>query len=169
MKDKLLDGINNTLLSFVNDTIDKKNAEKDNDTKPSNIKIGSTFGIGDFIVLGENAGKEANGNFNMVKYENDVKHEYGHTKQYDNMGPVKFIKDIAIPSMRGYTKSSKGEDIDYYAQPWERGADINGGVNRGEDYERLPGIGTAPDESSYYVKLKKIKQKILKFLDELNE
>ena len=64
-----------------------------------------------FIVLGDNAGKDANGDFNINEYEKDVRHEYGHTKQYDNMGPVKFIKDVAIPSMRGYTKSSKGEKM----------------------------------------------------------
>ena len=104
-----MDGINNNVLSVVNDTIDKINKDKDKDAKPSDIKIGSTFGIGDFIVLGENAGKDANGDFNINEYEKDVRHEYGHTKQYDNMGPVKFIKDVAIPSMRGYTKSSKGE------------------------------------------------------------
>lgn len=169
VKDKLLDGINNNILSVVNDTIDKINKDKDKDAKPSNIKIGSTFGIGDLIVLGDNAGKDANGDFNINEYEKDVKHEYGHTKQYDNMGPVKFIKDVAIPSMRGYTKSSKGEKINYYAQPWERGADINGEVDRGKEYAGLEGIGTSQDDSSYYVKLKKFKQKILKFLDELNE
>ena len=147
----------------------KINKDKDKDAKPSDIKIGSTFGIGDFIVLGENAGKDANGDFNINEYEKDVRHEYGHTKQYDNMGPVKFIKDVAIPSMRGYTKSSKGEKINYYAQPWERGADINGKVDRGKEYAGLEGIGTSQDDSSYYVKLKKFKQKILKFLDELNE
>ena len=76
---------------------------------------------------------------------------------------------FAIPSMRGYTKSSKGEKINYYAQPWERGADINGEVDRGKEYAGLEGIGTSQDDSSYYVKLKKFKQKILKFLDELNE
>ena len=129
----------------------KINKDKDKDAKPSDIKIGSTFGIGDFIVLGENAGKDANGDFNINEYEKDVRHEYGHTKQYDNMGPVKFIKDVAIPSMRGYTKSSKGEKINYYAQPWERGADINGKVDRGKEYAGLEGIGTSQDDSSYYV------------------
>ena len=49
------------------------------------------------------------------------------------MGPVKFIKDIAIPSMKGYTEDMDEEE--YYSQPWEKGADELGGniiLNRGK-------------------------------------
>lgn len=168
IKDKLLDSINKNILSGVNKAIDKINKEKDKDAKPSNLKIGSTFGIGDFIVLGENAGINDYGKFTMQEYENDVRHEYGHTKQFDNMGPIKYFKDVAIPSMIGYTRSNKeGENFDYYAQPWERGADINGNVNRGKYYDN-EGIGTKPDLSSPYVTINKYIAKLKKLLDQLN-
>lgn len=167
VKDKLLDGINNNILSDVNDTIDKINKDKDKDAKPSNIKIGSTFGIGDLIVLGENAGKDANGDFNINEYEKDVRHEYGHTKQYDNMGPVKFIKDTAIPSMKGYTEDMDEEE--YYSQPWETGADELGGTKRNLEYlEGSYSIGTKPDDKSLYRKSKQFFQKLVDWLDRLN-
>lgn len=162
-----MDGINNNVLSIVNDTIDKINKDKDKDAKPSDIKIGSTFGIGDFIVLGENAGKNKYGKFDDTVYENDVKHEYGHTKQYDNMGPVKFIKDIAIPSMKGYTEDMDEEE--YYSQPWEKGADELGGTKRNFDYlEGSYSIGTEPDDKSLYGKSKQFFQKLVDWLDRLN-
>lgn len=151
-------------MDVVNDAINKKNKT----ATPKNIKIDSTFGIGDFIVLGENAGINDSGNFTMQKYENDIRHEYGHTKQYDNLGPVKFIKDIAIPSMEGYTKNIN-QDKDYYSQPWERGADELGGVKRNFNYNQGSfSIGKDTNETSLYVLGKKYLQKLIKFLDGLN-
>lgn len=166
VKDKLLDGINNNILSVVNDTIDKINKDKDKDAKPSNINIGSTFGIGDFIVLGQNAGM-INQKFDMNTYKKDIQHEYGHTLQYDNMGPIKYIKDVAIPSMKGYTEID--DTVKYYSQPWERGADKLGKVNREISYEEgsYP-LGDNTNEKSLYVKKKRFIKNIADWLDGLN-
>ncbi|WMJ23167.1 hypothetical protein RBG61_00485 [Paludicola sp. MB14-C6] len=54
-----------------------------------------------------------------------VKHEYGHFVQLQYLGTLKYIKKIAIPSV-----SSKATHDEYYSQPWERSADIFGGVQR---------------------------------------
>ena len=59
-----------------------------------------------------------------------VKHEYGHTVQESILGFAKYVKYIAIPSLRS-------RDIpyrDYYSLPWERTADLFGGAvhNEGE-------------------------------------
>ena len=166
IKDKLIDGINDNVIPTINKAIEKTNKALNSNINKINTDIGSTFGIGDVIVLGQEAGKSG-GNFSMKEYENDIKHEYGHTKQYDNLGPIKFIKDIAIPSMKGYTKSMS--DSDYYSQPWERGADELGGVKRNYNYKQgsFP-IGKDKNENSLYVLGKKYLQKLIKFLDGLN-
>jgi len=62
-----------------------------------------------------------------------VRHEYGHTKQLDRLGPIKYYKHIGKPSM----KSTVAGDF-YYEQPWEVFADIEGGViSRRHDEETV--------------------------------
>ena len=54
--------------------------------------------------------------------EDVLRHEYGHTKQLQELGFVKYTIDIGIPSMLDLG------DGDYYSKPWEITADIYGGV-----------------------------------------
>ena len=54
-----------------------------------------------------------------------VRHEFGHTQQLGRLGLIRYIKYIAIPSMR-----SDPYDPDYYVLPWEITADIFGGAGR---------------------------------------
>ncbi len=66
---------------------------------------------------------------------NDVKHEYGHTVQFDNMGFWNYIKYVAIPSVTAYhLDKDKDSELpyDYYTAPWEAEADAFGGVEREE-------------------------------------
>ncbi len=71
-----------------------------------------TFGIM-FLTRGTNTGPNP---------EDTVRHEYGHTKQMDELGVIKFALCIAIPSAAEW---GEGE---YYDKPWEVTADIYGGV-----------------------------------------
>lgn len=54
-----------------------------------------------------------------------VPHEYGHTVQLRQLGLVRYLASIAIPSIK-----SKAEGEAYYDQPWEVTADVYGGVDR---------------------------------------
>jgi len=57
-----------------------------------------------------------------------VKHEYGHTQQEEYLGTSTYIGSIAMPSLIGYNQILSYED--YYSQPWERTADMLGGLDR---------------------------------------
>ena len=54
--------------------------------------------------------------------EDIVRHEYGHTKQLQQLGPIKYAVAIGLPSA---LEMGGG---DYYSRPWEITADIYGGV-----------------------------------------
>ena len=51
-----------------------------------------------------------------------VRHEYGHTKQLEQLGVINYALCIGIPS---WLQWGTGE---YYSKPWEITADIYGGV-----------------------------------------
>ena len=55
--------------------------------------------------------------------EDEIRHEYGHTKQLKKLGLVKYTMYICMPSMFEW-----GSDSVYYRRPWEITADIYGGV-----------------------------------------
>lgn len=76
------------------------------------------------ILLNSNKGKHKR----YYATDTTVKHEYGHILQLKLLGPLKYWRFIAFPSMRGYHKHIPYSD--YYNQPWERGADYLGGVER---------------------------------------
>ena len=86
-------------------------------------------------LMGENAfsyGVIVMGNGETMSV-NDVKHEYGHFLQLCTMGKDKYFKDVALPSLTGFCLDVQDKlPFDYYSSPWEAGADILGGVNRGE-------------------------------------
>ena len=71
-----------------------------------------TFGA---IVLSNSFGGEE-------CHEDVLRHEYGHTKQKEQLGVLKYITDIAIPSIIDYGSGQ------YYDKPWEVTADVLGGV-----------------------------------------
>jgi hypothetical protein len=54
-----------------------------------------------------------------------VKHERGHLDQMRELGTLKYLVGIGIPSA-----TSKVEGPEYYDQPWEIGADRSGGIDR---------------------------------------
>ena len=56
----------------------------------------------------------------------DVKHEYGHSVHFSQIGIVNYTATVAIPSLIGYFTVSTEN---YYSQPWEYIAEILGGVN----------------------------------------
>ena len=57
-----------------------------------------------------------------------LKHEYGHTIQFDLLGPVVYLFGVGIPSLYDYF-TIKDSDI-YFQEPQEIMADLLGGVNR---------------------------------------
>ena len=57
-----------------------------------------------------------------------VRHEYGHSLQEEYMGFFRYLKKVAIPSVKGYRKRLPLKE--YYEQKWERDADILGNVKR---------------------------------------
>ena len=52
-----------------------------------------------------------------------LKHEYGHTKQLDKLGLIKYLLYVGIPSYGEWGSES------YYLKPWEIIADMEGGVD----------------------------------------
>ena len=94
-----------------------------------------SFGI---IVLGPDVDKNDH---------NKVKHEYGHTEQFDKMGVWNYIKDVGIPSVTAYLLD-KNRDLpyDYYTAPWEAEADEVLGVLRSKEYLDEPWT----EENGYY-------------------
>lgn len=59
---------------------------------------------------------------NRNNAEDVVRHEYGHTKQLQQLGVVKYVIDIGVPSALEIGGGS------YYSRPWEITADVYGGV-----------------------------------------
>ncbi len=55
--------------------------------------------------------------------EDEIRHEYGHTKQLKYLGIMKYILCIGIPSFKEW-----GSDREYYRRPWEITADMYGDV-----------------------------------------
>ena len=85
----------------------------------------TSFSISNTIVLNRNENKN-NGGMDTVK------HEWGHTAQQSLIGTKKFVMRIAAPSMVGCLINPSAKT--YYSLPWERSADLLGGVNRSSGY-----------------------------------
>ena len=60
---------------------------------------------------------------------NDLNHEYGHTKQFDLLGPVYYTIGVAIPSLHDYF-TIRNDSSRYYNEPQEITADLLGEVSR---------------------------------------
>ena len=52
-----------------------------------------------------------------------IRHEYGHTEQLRQLGFLRYLLFIGIPSWKQWKK-----EIPYYERPWEITADLFGGV-----------------------------------------
>ena len=84
--------------------------------------------LGQFVFFG-NWSNGRSGSFGVFmglhdRNKNDtevLKHEHGHFLQYKELGLLKYIFAIAIPSLTH-------DPADYYSQPWEVTADLFGGV-----------------------------------------
>ena len=62
-----------------------------------------------------------------------VRHEYGHTVQLDEFGPIGYLFAVAIPSViNNYLTNAGVVSASYYDAPWEAPADRYGGVVRDE-------------------------------------
>ena len=69
-----------------------------------------------------------------------LKHEYGHTVQFENMGMRKYIKEVMIPSLT-INLLSRQEKLpyDYYSYPWEAEANkLGGSTLHDKDMPPLP-------------------------------
>lgn len=63
-----------------------------------------------------------------------VRHEYGHTRQLDELGVVKYTCFVVVPSLIGFNLYNQGKlNTHYYSLPWEYEADVLGNV-RGRKY-----------------------------------
>ncbi len=72
-----------------------------------------------------------------IKNTNVVKHEYGHRKQFEEMGFFRYTAHVAIPSvLANLLYKLKKLPYDYYGSPWEMQADILGGAER--KYDNTP-------------------------------
>ena len=71
---------------------------------------------------------------NIANAEDVVRHEYGHSKQMEELGVVNYTLCILVPSYL-----ELGSDSEYYRRPWEITADIYGGVQS----RSYPGYETA--------------------------
>ena len=70
-------------------------------------------------------------------FYDEVRHEYGHTKQLRELGAIKYLLCIGVPSYYQW-----GSDKEYYRRPWEITADIFGNVqSRKEKYPNYEAAG----------------------------
>ena len=83
----------------------------------------SGISLGEYVILKRYP-------FNKYTW-NSVKHEYGHTRQSVRYGWF-YLLVIGLPSLLGniYDRIFKKGSVWYYNQPWEKGADKLGGVER---------------------------------------
>jgi len=65
-----------------------------------------------------------------------LRHEYGHTRQLEELGVIGYIACVVIPSVKGFRKQQQGTlEVDYYSQPWEFEADLYGDVPSRKSYD----------------------------------
>ena len=77
--------------------------------------------------------------------EDIVRHEYGHTKQLEHLGAVKYALCIGLPSWQQWGSGS------YYSKPWEITADLLGEVQSRTHNANDIGAGWTYLNNSYYI------------------
>ena len=88
----------------------------------------SGFSFGD-IYIGTNAG-DTWADVNLLR------HEFGHTVQFDNLGMVGYGMPVLVPSVSCYAIDQMGLlTAHYYSLPWEFEADTYGNVVRNGGYD----------------------------------
>ena len=76
---------------------------------------------------------------NNVKKVDTVRHEYGHSVHFSQIGAKNYLVAVAIPSLIGYWTDVPYTE--YYSLPWEYTADMLGNVKRdGGEYTYTPWI-----------------------------
>ena len=62
-----------------------------------------------------------------------LNHEYGHVQQEKELGTVKYLIAVFIPSAMYNLASRCDSSLSklYYSMPWEYDADARGGIDRG--------------------------------------
>ena len=70
--------------------------------------------------------------------EQTLRHEWGHTVQERMLGHGRWLRAVAVPSVRGFRQELP--TAVYYRQPWERSADFYGTVQRGNTGEAAPSL-----------------------------
>lgn len=125
------DNIVQPVVKFVKDiAVDIKNFDINNQSEEDVLKsnyFSCYKGVPVIRTNGERSGsfgvifitRETNDRDNPEDY---VRHEYGHTVQLAQLGVVKYLLCIGLPSLLEW---GTGE---YYNKPWEITADIYGGV-----------------------------------------
>ena len=71
----------------------------------------------------------------LSRRQNDIQtlhHEYGHILQLKSMGFLRFLVKVIVPSILGNILNRMGRisGAEYYGLPWEKEADMLGGVVR---------------------------------------
>ena len=94
---------------------------------------------------------------------NTIKHEYGHTKQLDQMGLIKYLLYIGLPSWQEWGSES------YYRKPWEITADIFGEVNLNSRTSDDPLTQAHIDNGNQYLAIANSDQPIWKKIEELKK
>ena len=125
------DNIFQPVVSFVKDVAeDIKNYDSNNQSEEKVLEsnyFSSYKGVPVIRTNGDRSGsfgaifltRETN---NRSNPEDVLRHEYGHTKQLEQLGVVNYALCIGLPSWQQW---GTGE---YYSKPWEITADIYGGV-----------------------------------------
>lgn len=122
-------------LFFKNIVKDIKNYDKANESEQT-VFSASYFSCykGTFVIK---ANFRSSFSFGFIalctrqQNENTLKHEYGHRLQLKNIGLYRYIRDVAIPSVKAFNLNRKNKLLfDYYGSPWESEADVLGGVDR---------------------------------------
>ena len=127
VNDKIIDPVK----GFVGDIVeDCKNYDKNNtsETKVLDSHYFSSYkGVPVIRIDGNRSGsfgaifltRETNSRSNPADV---LRHEYGHTKQLEQLGIINYALCIGLPSWQEWGSG------DYYSKPWEITADIYGGV-----------------------------------------
>ena len=145
------DNVIQPVVSFVKDVAeDIKNYDSNNQSEEKVLEsnyFSSYKGVPVIRTNGDRSGsfgaifltRETN---NRSNPEDVIRHEYGHTKQLEQLGVVNYALCIGLPSWQQW---GTGE---YYSKPWEITADIYGGVQSRNHSQRNIDRGFAYLEGS---------------------
>ena len=129
--DRVNDKVIQPVVSFVKDIAeDINNFDSNNESEEKVLEsnyFSSYKGVPVIRTNGDRSGsfgaifltRETN---NRSNPEDVIRHEYGHTKQLEQLGIVNYALCIGLPSWQQW---GTGE---YYSKPWEITADVYGGV-----------------------------------------